>query len=136
MAAPIPAVYDTDSGQWVEQTWVDCRAADQVKFWYYAGDISKEYLAGRTTDPLDIYWAEAITWMAVARLPRALCSCGTTEKEVAMYRRDLRITEPDGLGAVLSESDLDNPFGTRRGEVRAWKRVSRLARHRAKVAVI
>lgn len=136
VAVPVPADFDTATGEWVEQRWIDCRAADQVRLSYYAGDIDNRFLSGATTDPLKLYWAEAITWLTVARLPRPMCSCGSVEKEVGMLRRDMRFTEPDGRSAILSDSDLNNPFGTRMGEVRAWKRVNTLARKRAKVAVI
>lgn len=135
-ATPVPATFDTTTGQWVEQVFIDCRAADQVKLWYLAGDIDQRFLKGLTNDPLKLYWAEAITWMTVARLPRPLCNCGRVEKLVEWLRTDLADTQPDGVGHTLSENNLDNPFGTRRGEVKAWRRVGDLSRKRSKVAVI
>ena len=37
---------------------------------------------------------------------------------------------------MLSNAALDNPFGTRRGEVLAWRRMSKLALRRGKVALV
>lgn len=135
-ATPVPATFNPTTGEFEEDLFTDCRAADQVKLWYVAGDIDQRFLQGLTNDPLKLYWAEAITWMTVARLPRPLCNCGRVEKLVEWLRTDLADTQPDGVGHTLSENNLDNPFGTRRGEVKAWRRVGDLSRKRSKVAVI
>jgi len=49
---------------------------------------------------------------------------------------DVTRSDPDGPTFIVSDSDLENPFGTRKGEVLAWRRVSKLAEKRGKVAVI
>ncbi len=136
IAVPVPASFDEESQSWSEQNFVNCRAPDQTKIWYRAGELDEKFLSGRSCEPLKQKWAEAIAWLATARLYRPFCSCGTVEKFQSNMRRDLAKTEPDGTSYVTTEADLDNPFGTRKGEVMAWRRVNKLARIRPHVAVI
>lgn len=125
---PTPGSYDSDNSQWTQATMSVCRDPDQVKIYYYAGDQSQKYLQGQTCDPLSDYWAQAIAWMAVARLHKPFCSCNNTNSLAEEWQRDLRFTGSREYGSYqISPSELDNPFGTKFGEVMAWKRVSRLA---------
>jgi hypothetical protein len=50
-------------------------------------------------------------------------------------RSDLSVTGGP-LGYNITLEDLSNPFGTRKGAVLAWRRISKLARKVARVAVI
>lgn len=78
IAVPVPAEYDEDEEVWTEQSYTECRAPDQVKLWYYAGDLSRLYLQSTTPtsvvrrrcDPLSDYWAKMIAHLATARLER------------------------------------------------------------------
>lgn len=136
IVVPVPASFDAETGEFTELPFVQCRQPDQVKLFYKAGDIDQRFLAGRTCEPLKHRWAEAIAWLATARLNRQFCSCGTVEKFQANMRRDLAKTEPDGTSYVMSDEDLSNPFGTRKGEVMAWRRVSKLTQTRPHYATI
>ncbi len=136
IGAPVPATYDEDEEVWSEQTYTECRAPDQVKVWYLAGDLDRRYLSGNICNPLSNYWAETIAWLATARMERDFCTCKQAQALVHGLRRDLASTPPDGTFYSLSEDDLNNPFGTRSGEIKAWRRVARLVRRKAEVAVI
>jgi len=136
IVVPTPAEYDTDEEVWNDQAFDLCYAPDMLRFWYYAGDISDEFLNGYTTDPLSHFWAEIIAWMATARLYRPFCSCVNLNAYITQLQMDVTRSEAEGPAFTVSESDLDNPFGTRKGEVLAWRRVSKLAEKRGKVAVI
>lgn len=126
---PGPATYDSDNGQWTAANSTVCRDPDMVKVWYYAGDLSQQYLRGLACDPLSQWWAEAITWLAVARIHRPFCTCNNTLTLVTEWQRDLSFTGSRQLGSFeISPADLDNPFGTRKGEVMAWKRVGRMSK--------
>jgi hypothetical protein len=61
--------------------------------------------------------------MATARLERPFCHCGVLTALAEKLQTDLALTDPD-QSYSLPFSLLDNPFGTRRGEMEAWKRVS------------
>jgi len=135
MVVPQVATYDEDEEQWDSDTQTVCRDPDFVKTWYYAGLIDDAYLAETSFDPLSNYWAQAIAWLATARLERPPCACNNVTAVCAEWRKDLAVMGGD-TGHMLSDRLLDNPFGTRRGEIMAWNRVSRLARRKGKVAVI
>lgn len=125
---PVPASYSDDDAQWQYSTTLTvCRNPDLVKLWYYAGDLSQEFLAGRTCEPLSNFWAETIAWLAVARVNRPFCTANNSQTLLNSLQRDMSFTGSRQEGSfVVSQADLDNPFGQRAGEIKAWKRVSRL----------
>jgi len=132
----MPATYDADNACWSEQSWSVGRDPDSVRVWYQAGEISREFRFGHTCDPLSQSLAEAIAWLAIARLEMPLCNCSHVKRKVDYLQTPLDQADPDGPDYTLSEDDLTNPFGTRRGEIRAWRRVSRLHRARANYATL
>ncbi len=135
LIVPIAASYDEDEEQWVEQTFSECREPDQIKIFYYAGELDNRYLRGAICDPLSHFWAQTIAWLATARLERPFCSCANVQALADELRIDLAFSGRDG-GYLMSEETLANPFGTRKGEIRAWQRVAKFARRRSKVAVL
>jgi len=146
IVVPMPASYDEDDEEWTLAAWTDCRAPDQVKIWYQAGELSQRYLDaenvtsdignGMVTDPLSDYWAETIAWLATARLERTICACANVISLANDLRIDVSRTDPDGASYFVDPTELSNPFGTRLGEIKAWRRVKKVANVRAKVAVI
>lgn len=128
---PVPATYDDDAGEWKFDALTVCRDPDLVKVWYYAGEQSQEFIQGRTLDPLSNFWAETIAMLATANVPRPFCTCNNSlamvGNRVDGWQRDLSFTGSREQGSFgIAPSDLDNPFGTRVGQVLAWKRTSRL----------
>lgn len=136
LVVPVPATYDTDNAAWSSDNWLKCREPDQVKIHYYAGNLSREYLRGLTCDPLSNELAQAITWMTIARLERPLCACNNSHVMAMDLKRDLAFTPADGGNYILSDDDLSNPFGTRKGEVMAWRKISKLIERTPSVANI
>jgi len=132
----VPMAASFDGTDWVEQTLQVCRDPDILRVSYYHGEVSDRYLQGLDCDPLSDWWAETIAWLATARLPRPLCSCNNVTLLARNLMQDLAQTEPDGPSYTLSEDVLENPFGSRRGEVIAWRRVSKLRGKRVRTAVI
>lgn len=122
---PTPASYDTGEASWAAATFTECREPDTVKLWYYAGDLDNKFLRGDTCEPLSDYFAHAIAWLATARLERNICACNNAHSLAMDLRKDLAFSDDNGSYQV-SEDDLDNPFGTRKGELMAWKRVRKL----------
>ncbi len=135
MVVPQPATYDDDEARWDGDSQAIWRDPDFVKVWYYAGLIDNAYLGETSFDPLSNWWAQAIAWLATARLERPPCACNNVVAVFNEWRQDLA-TIGGETGHLLSERLLDNPFGTRRGEIMAWNRVSRMARRKGKVALI
>lgn len=122
---PFPANYSSDESAWISTSWPAASDPVQVNLWYLAGFQDNEYLAGRSYDPLSASMAQCIAWMATARLERPFCGCGTATALANRLRMDMAVTEGDG-SKTYSFEDLENPFGTRLGEVWAWKRLKKL----------
>lgn len=131
-----PAAYDNENATWQVSQWAACVEPDFMKVSYLSGDQSQEYLQGRTRDPLSLFWAQVITWIATARLPRPLCTCGVIQEKTQYLARDMaNFTSGDTF--FLTPDAMNSPFGTRRGEAMAWRRLLRLTpERRLNVAVI
>jgi len=127
-AVPTPAIFDATTEVWNASQFSVCRDPDQVRLYYLAGDLSNENLAGRTCQPLSNWWAQAIAWIATARLERPFCAGTNVLSLTKKFQRDMAITGAESF--QISEGDLDNPFGTRVGEVMAWRRVKKIAQRR------
>lgn len=123
---PRPATYDAENQVWLPSSPCVGRAYDSVKLWYLAGNRDKRYISRRTLDPLDPYLAQAVVWLATARINKPLCGCGAAQERARAYQRDLTRSDRES-GFYVRYKDMDifsNPFGTRDGEVRAWQRVA------------
>lgn len=133
---PTPGEYNATTGVWDRVLFSKCGRPKFVKLWYYAGEISNEKLRGRTCDPLSNYWAQTIAWLATARLGRPICGCGAPQDYVKELQADMAFRST-GIGSFdTTQADLQSPFGTRVGEIRAWKRISKLVSHIMEVATL
>jgi len=129
IVVPQPATYDSDEGAWESAAFTVCRDPDFVKLYYYAGMTSDRWRNGTTCDPLSRELAEAIAWMATARLERPFCAGTVAEALSIKMQTDLSMSHGD-TSFFLAPGDLANPFGTRHGEVLAWRRVNGIAERR------
>lgn len=125
VVVPSPASWDSTALEWSIQNWTGCVEPESAKIWYYAGERSDRFLAGKTCDPLSDMWAQVIAWVATARLSRPLCGCANVATVAEYLSTDLALSETGHAFANTLET-LRNPLGTRRGEVMAWKRISKL----------
>lgn len=124
---PYPASWDATNEQWVTTTSAVARNPDFVDIYYYSGNRSSQYKAQETPDPLDDDLAQAIALLAAARLPGEVCACSNVRETIKELQHDLVLTSPQGNFAVGIDEVMNNPFGTRRGEVEAWRIISRLS---------
>ena len=124
LVVPQPATYDSDDAEWDEDCYSECRDPDMVRIYYWAGDQDNRYLQGYGCEPLSNYWAHAIAWLATARLDREFCGCVNVQSLVQEWRKDLAFVKDTSYQVNLDL--LNNPFGTRVGEVKAWQRVARI----------
>jgi len=123
---PEAATYDADTAQWIGVATTECREPDQVKIWYYAGDLSDEFLSDATHLRLSDWWAQSIAWLATARLERTLCNCNNVTALADHLRTDLAESSGD-VSRFLPTEKLLNPLGTKRGEVIVWDRISKFS---------
>ena len=117
-----------DDGEWEQSSFTECRDPDTVSLYYYSGAYSNRWLNGDTCEPMDNYWAQIIAWLATARLERPFCSCGNVEALGAWLREDM--VKIGDTSFNITTDDLMNPFGTRRGEVEAWRKVNKVYKRR------
>jgi len=133
IVVPAPATYDDSESQWAAASWSVCRDPDEVKLYYYCGNLSELNLAGRRCDGLSDQWAKIIAWLATSRLRRPVCSCGSAGALVRWLQTDVAADAGDVSYSVLWD-DLSNPFGTRIGEMEAWRYLKNLVRGKQKGA--
>jgi len=120
LLVPAPGTYSDDNAQWESAAWSVCRDPDEIKLYYYCGNLSQLNLAGRRCDGLSDQWARIITWMATARLKRPLCECGSAGALVEWLQTDLALATREQSYTVLWD-ELANPFGTKIGEMEAYR---------------
>lgn len=114
---PGTASYDTSSATWASIAWGSCHPPDRVLVRYLAG------YPLTSAGEMDPRWQQIVARLAMAELTSPICSCDKANHQLAYWQTDLARTggnNDDQYGAV-SQSDLNNPFGTRRGHVQAWR---------------
>lgn len=128
------ATYDAATATWSSAGWTACRAPDRITAWYRAG--YRDQSRARPYYEMDRRLEEAVAYLSVSLLERPVCGCTNVAGIFEAYRSDLALSlsnESGGSSWQISSSDLDNPFGTRRGAVAAWKMIDRLSLGRAAV---
>jgi hypothetical protein len=126
---PVPATYDAGEAKWTTTVWAEDYAPDYTRLYYYSGEYSDAFLRGFSTEPLSDFWAQTIAWVATARLTRPLCGCQSVADLAEKMSEDLALTD-NGRSIFTPVEIVRNPLGTRRGEVMAWRRISKLVRDR------
>lgn len=89
---------------------------DRVKLRYLAGyPLEGRQMARRFRDPT--------AWLAAAELKRRVCACREQNEKLHDLQQDLTLESTQSERYAVPQGQLDNPFGTRRGHVQAWKAV-------------
>lgn len=109
--------YDPATGwQACPGSWADWGCTEPAR-------VTVRYLAGLSPladgTPIDP-WAAALCRFVAAELDRPVCSCQESNKGIAHWQQDLSQT---GASDALFQApdDFDNPFGSRRGHLYAWR---------------
>ncbi len=112
-----PGEYDNG---WSWRSYAGGRDPDRLRL---------SYLAGYHDRGVSHHWAplpalaRAAVYIAVARLARPLCtSCENISQREAELKLDMAVASPDRSRIIFSDL-LNSPFGTRAGEVEAWRLV-------------
>lgn len=136
LVVPFPAEYDSTTGIWGAVGWTtECREPDYLRLWYRAGLQSFPTRRGTNCEGLSDEWAKVIAHMVTARLERPLCECSNVEA-VADYLRQDTTKMSQGSTFFVSMNMLDNPFGTKVGEIQAWKFITKLQDRQFNYAII
>lgn len=124
MLAYHPATWDADDEQFNVAEFVNCRDPDQLRIWYYSGWQADGPSIDCPRVQIDPYFEKVIAYYAAALLDRDVCSCNNSERFVDHWREDLARVGNE-VSHQLSVEDLDNPMGTQRGSIYAWKQIRR-----------
>lgn len=137
--SPVPGVVKAMRGSWnaTEEAWCassTCTACardpDFVKIYYWHGYSADNGCAvGPCFDCSEI--EDIVAMMVAARLPRKVCqcTCNITTDRFESLQETMNFSSRDSGTYFLSLDLANNPFGTRRGEVDAFRRAAQL-RHR------
>lgn len=126
LVTPQPGAWDASSSAFNSAYLLEYRAADKMRVWYRAGWRDKsQALPNIQMDP---QWERAITYLALSMLDRPLCVCENIRAYTAHWTEDIAATtsSPSGGSMTIRVSDkiLDNPLGTTRGAIFAWRQIS------------
>lgn len=116
MITPAAATYNSTTGLW-NSAWCCglnsyCNP-DRVKLRYLAGYPLK----GRSIDP---HFRDPLVWLSAAELKRRICACRETNEALHDLQQDLNLASTQTERYEFPQSQMSNPFGSRRGHVRAW----------------
>lgn len=114
-----PAAWNEATNVFDQQGWAVGRNPDIWRLFYYAGARDERLNCPRQSMPLK--WEQVITAFAASKLDRAPCECSAGRWD--HWAQDLAFATGTTELAVVNQSpeDLNNPFGTRRGAVHAWR---------------
>lgn len=118
---PASAVYDATTTTWAAGgcCWTCQPEPDRVLVRYTEGMPLVDHQMAAASQ-------EVIAMLATAMIAGPICACKEANKRIGYLQFDLARSSGAGGEAygLISGEDLRNPFGTRRGQVLAWKRVS------------
>lgn len=116
-----PGAWNGDNNNFDTDAWALARTPDTIRLFYYCGWRDKRMPCVNKLDPK---WERVIAYYAAALLDRPPCDCSA---DVWLrHRQDLTIYQGDEDGKPFFRDPsgiLDNPFGSRRGMVNAWRQV-------------
>lgn len=119
LVIPGQAVYNATTGVWSAVDWSQCTQPDRVLIRSYAG------YPLQANGQMDADWARTVARLAAAELSAPICGCDIANRELYRWQFDLARSagnNDEAYGAISAEV-LNNPLGTRRGQVEAWKRI-------------
>lgn len=117
-----PAAYDASAGTWGQVAYGLCRAPDRITVRYRAG---LPLIDGQMQPHMRVLVAR----LAIAEMERPIGACADSAGRVR-HRWQYDLAQSSGNNdeaySAVSSADLDNPLGTRRGHVYAWREIRAL----------
>lgn len=112
------------AGDWVAadidftlKTWAECHPPDHIHVWYKAGWEGSPELE------------RIVCLYALALIDRPICGCDSLNHVGLYWREDLSELVGGGSRFQIGKRVQDNPLGTTRAAVEAWKLIERYRRY-------
>lgn len=120
------AIWDAVTQEYTFAELSECRAPDRLRLWYKAG-LQDENMRtpALTMNPL---WGRAVSYYALSLLDRPLCSCDGLRAFTEHWAMDLSVRSGNQASSIsynLSRGILNNPLGTTRAAMHAWRLIQR-----------
>lgn len=111
------ASYDSGTGTWSAVEWGNCRPPDRILIRYLAG-------LPLVNGHMDPTWQKITAYLAAAELQRPICACEWANRKIYFQQFDLaRAAGANDEQYSISPEALNNPLGTRRGQIEAWRAI-------------
>jgi hypothetical protein len=115
LLTPAEAAYDSTTQTWSSLDWSVCAEPDRVSLRYLAGwPLGSD---GQMQEP----YRTIVARLAAAELSRPVCGCDAANRELYHWQFDISQTARGDELFGISQENLNNPIGTRRGHIQAWK---------------
>jgi len=115
------AIYDTTNAEWFAVNMSQCRPPDRITIRYQAGD------APDAQGNVSQKWQTIAARFGAAELGKRVCACESANRLVYEQQIDRAFAGDARVEKfTTSQSDLDSPFGTREGQLYAWRNVRNL----------
>lgn len=128
IVVPQPSTYDADTETFTTACFDQCVEPTKVRLWYYSGNTSN---FTRGCDELSQTWAEMIAILATARLGKPLCSCDNVMRKQDLWQGEVSLNIPNTQSFTYTE-DIDNPFGSKYGEILVWRRLKGMGKKKGR----
>lgn len=120
--------YDADDDEWehVCPTW--WQQPTSVRLWYRAG--YKNEKLPRPYQQMDPQLERAVTYLALTYLDRPWADCEQFNALMTRWRQDVAISESSQSGSIrynVPRGLLENPLGTTRAAIFAWRVVQQMS---------
>ena len=121
LAVPAPGTWDSDNERFDVAAWTNCRAPEQVKFWYYSGFENKRLT--RSKVEMAKYWEYAVAFYAASKLDRSVCGCSNVANFIDSWRMDVMLNANKSVSVTATPEILSNKLGTTKGAIYAYRRI-------------
>lgn len=122
-------VRDSESGLLAPAVTQGRLTPDRFTATYFSGEMSEEYRMGYSLHPLGGHLADAVFYLATARLTRELCACAEARALAVELRTDMSLVSPQGNFLAVADAIQESPFGTRRGEWLSYQALKLIDKH-------
>lgn len=118
---PSPGTWDASTQEFTATEWSACREPDQVRLYYYSGNLDNHL--DRPYVEMSPYWETAVAYYAASKLDRAVCGCNNVAEYIQKWRLDMMFSSIQDGGFNVTPEFAANRLGTSVGAFYAYRRI-------------